>query len=592
MTPTHSTYNLQELKQRIQQLSVQKESPKIGLSANLQDDTLTLRDTYIKSVTHCGGVPVILPYSLNEEVITQAVAMCDAIILTGGADLHPAWLAQEPLPQIGKVNTPKDTYDLMVCYAALRLNIPVLGICRGEQVLAVALGGSLIQDIPTTYPQCLGHNQSAPIGELWHSVTLNPNTRLYDWCGKQKEIKVNSFHHQAVDAQLPSNCTLAASSPDGVIEAFDAYPAHNALGVQWHPETLAYHNIAPHDALFSGLVAEATLFQEAKAFHARHLALDSHVDTPMLFSGNEDYDLSERSGKALVDWPKMHDGGLHCVCMVAYSPQRGLTPEEHEQAYQYTRQTLKSIQELVNKHPQQAGIATTPEQVLNLRKQGRIAVLKAIENGYPLANQLERVAEFAQDGVCYITLCHNGDNYLCDSASKTNHTHGGLSPLGKQMVREMNRNGILVDVSHCGSDTIRQVVELSQAPVIASHSSCRALCDHPRNLTNNELKAIAETGGVAQMCMYQGFVHNPADQASLLHFVDHICHAVDIVGVDHVGIGTDFDGDGGVIGCADASNIIRITVELMRRGFCQESLQKIWGLNFLRAMETAQQNKG
>lgn len=181
-----------------------------------------------------------------------------------------------------------------------------------------------------------------------------------------------------------------------------------------------------------------------------------------------------------------------------------------------------------------------------------------------------------------MTLCHNGDNLICDSAMKSSQTHGGLSDFGVEVVREMNRLGIAVDVSHASDSTVAQVLEISNRPIIASHSSCRALYNHPRNLPDELLKAIAEKGGVIQLCMYHGFLKEQG--ATVADFVDHIEHAINIVGADHVGIGTDFDGGGEVIGCRSTSQLLRVTMEMMSRGLAIKQLEGIWGKNLLKVI--------
>ena len=190
-------------------------------------------------------------------------------------------------------------------------------------------------------------------------------------------------------------------------------------------------------------------------------------------------------------------------------------------------------------------------------------------------------------GVTYITLCHNGDNDLCDSA-RGNGEWGGLSPLGKAAICEMNRLGILVDVSHAAETTFYDALETSTYPIIASHSSVRALCNHPRNLTDEQLKALAAQGGVVQLCLYKGFINEEPEKASLSDAIRHLNHIVELIGIDHVGIGSDFDGDGELIGCRSAGELINITVRLLQAGYTEEEIAKIWGGNLLRVMVQAQ----
>ena len=194
-------------------------------------------------------------------------------------------------------------------------------------------------------------------------------------------------------------------------------------------------------------------------------------------------------------------------------------------------------------------------------------------------------------GVAYITLCHNGHNDICDSAVGEEPLWNGLSPFGKDAVREMNRLGIMIDVSHAAETTFWDVLEESAAPVIASHSSVRALCDHPRNLTDEQMKALAAKGGVVNICLYTGFLKQGTTMESpcgLGEAIRHINHAVCLAGIDHVGIGSDFDGGGGLIGCRAANELINITIRLLKEGYTEEDIRKIWGANLLRTMAEIQ----
>ena len=220
-------------------------------------------------------------------------------------------------------------------------------------------------------------------------------------------------------------------------------------------------------------------------------------------------------------------------------------------------------------------------------KSSLIRILLGLENGYAIGKDLENISRFKDLGVSYITLCHNGDNDICDSA-KGNAEWNGLSPFRKEVIHKMNESGILVDISHAAESTFYQALELSSTPIIASHSSARSLCNHPRNLTDEQLKALAAQGGVAQICRYKGFIIEHAEKASLSDAIRHINHIVDLVGIDHVGIGSDFDGDGELIGCRASNELINITVRLLKEGYTEEEIAKIWGGNFLRVLTTAQ----
>ena len=194
-----------------------------------------------------------------------------------------------------------------------------------------------------------------------------------------------------------------------------------------------------------------------------------------------------------------------------------------------------------------------------------------------------------QRGIVYITLCHNGDNAICDSARGT-QTHGGVSAFGEQVIGEMNRLGVMVDLSHGAETSFFDALSISQAPIVCSHSNCKALCDVPRNLTDAQLKALAQAGGVAQITLYHGFLRKEGE-ADIRDAMAHLNHAIDVMGIDHVGLGTDFDGDGGIKGLADASELINFTTALLRQRFSKADIKKIWGENWLRVMRQVQAAK-
>jgi microsomal dipeptidase-like Zn-dependent dipeptidase len=223
------------------------------------------------------------------------------------------------------------------------------------------------------------------------------------------------------------------------------------------------------------------------------------------------------------------------------------------------------------------------------KHQGLKSIMLGIENGLALEGKLENLQHFADRGVVYVTLCHNGDNDICDSA-RGNNTHNGVSAFGEQVIREMNRLGILVDLSHGGEKSFYDALDISSQPIVCSHSSSRALCDHPRNLSDDQMRALAAKGGVAQTTIYHGFLKKDGE-ATILDVMAHLDHAIDVMGIDHVGLGTDFDGDGGVLGLADSSELINFTRQLLARRYSEQDIQKIWGGNFLRVMAQVQNNK-
>jgi microsomal dipeptidase-like Zn-dependent dipeptidase len=213
--------------------------------------------------------------------------------------------------------------------------------------------------------------------------------------------------------------------------------------------------------------------------------------------------------------------------------------------------------------------------------------MRGVENGYAIGKNISNIERLRKRGVVYMTLCHNGDNDICDSA-RGNSEHNGLSPFGRKVIEEMNRVGMLVDLSHAAESTFYDALSVSSQPVVCSHSSCKALCNHPRNLTDDQMRALAQKGGVVQVTMYGGFLVEQGE-ATIDDFMRHLDHAIKVAGIDHVGIGTDFDGDGWVVGCADASQLRNVTRELLRRGYTPCDIEKVWGGNWMRVMRKVQQ---
>ena len=211
-----------------------------------------------------------------------------------------------------------------------------------------------------------------------------------------------------------------------------------------------------------------------------------------------------------------------------------------------------------------------------------------IENGLALNHDIANVEHFAKRGVVYITLCHNGDNDICDSARRSECINNGVSEFGSEVIKEMNRCGLMVDLSHAGEKSFYDALEISSQPVVCSHSNCKALCDVPRNLTDDQLKAIAQKNGVVQITLYNGFLRDDDQEASIIDAMEHLDHAVELMGIDHVGIGSDFDGDGGVCGIADSSEFINFTIQLLRRKYSEKDIEKIWGGNWMRVMTRVQ----
>ena len=394
---------------------------------------------------------------------------------------------------------------------------------------------------------------------------------------------VNSFHHQAVKECGP-HLQISARAADGVIEAVESNEYKSIIGVQWHPECFILRNDHSMMPLFGWLIDEANSFKEAKRIHNRILTLDSHCDTPMFF--NQGIHFDQRDPKILVDLHKMEEGHLDSTIMVAYLPQGDRDPESSLAATAKANRILTQIEEMVAANCTQVDIAYTPRDLYTLKDQGKHSIMLGVENGYAIGKDLSQIEHFRKRGVVYMTLCHNGDNDICDSA-RGNNEHGGISPFGAQVISEMNRTGMMVDLSHASQKSFFDALEISQTPIVCSHSSARALCDHPRNLTDDQMKALAQHGGVAQVTLYHGFLRAEGE-ATILDAIEHLNHMVNVMGVEHVGIGTDFDGDGGVRGIASASELINFTRQLLKERYNEDDLRLIWGGNFLRVMKDIQ----
>lgn len=567
-------------------------SPRIGITMNSTEYGSSLAFAYSDAVIKAGGIPFLLPLSDDIEYLHNALTNVDGLLLSGGDDIHPKYMGQEPVRGLRKVVPERDEYELILIRLARALALPVLGVCRGHQILGVAYGSILYQDLitqHTTESIALDHSPSMPRGEEMHQVFIAAGCRLRDILGIEgRSIGVNSLHHQALkEIRIPFYETALAS--DGVNESIDAYPELDILAVQWHPEQMIASGSKIQLRLFKHLIDRAGLHSRARHFHERHITLDSHTDTPMCFT--PEFTI-QRYGHSLVDLPKLELGQISATVMVAYLPQGEVSDEAHTKAYHYVDSKLTELKQQIVNSNGRAFLSCDVESIRQAKAIGKIAIIPAIENGYAIGTSLETLRILKkQHGIAYMTLCHNGDNAICDSASKTKHTHGGLSTFGREVVQEMNNLGILIDVSHAGADTIRDVLEISRVPIVASHSSVHTLCEHPRNLTDNQLKAIAAKGGVIQVCLYAGFIRQDSKTASYLDAVDHIEYIIRLVGIEHVGIGSDFDGDGELIGCRSCEDLIRITMELLRRGYTEHELSLIWGENFLRILSAAEAAK-
>ena len=555
--------------------------PVIGISGNYDEQTCKLAEGYYRSVQQAGGVPVIIPPLADTDSIINTLEHIDGLLLSGGADYNPLYADEEPIPALHGINSERDLPELLITRLAYNRQIPILGICRGIQTLAMALGGKVLQDIGQT---TVKHSQDANRSEPTHRVTVEKDSTLFN-IYKEEKLYVNSFHHQAVGDAGPL-FRVTATASDSTIEAIESAEYKSILGVQWHPECLVEGL-----PLFKWLINEATAYRNTCDMHSHVLTLDTHCDTPMFFPKGVDF--GSRDRQLLVDLHKMSEGHQDATIMVCYLPQpkdgkdfRQMVEFDVNGPTAYADLIFDKIETIVNHNSQYINIARTPADLWINKHRGRKSIMLGIENGSALDGKLENRQHFAERGIVYMTLCHNGDNDICDSA-RGSQTHHGVSAFGRQVISEMNRLGIMVDMSHAGEKSFYDALELSNQPIVCSHSSCRVLCDHPRNLTDDQMRALAQKGGVMQVTLYNGFLVKDGE-ATIEDAMRHLEHAIDIMGIDHVGLGTDFDGDGGIRGLGNSAELLHFTRQLMARGFNESDIQKIWGGNFLRVMQQVQ----
>ena len=556
------------------------EKPLIGISLGYSDKKNSVNNTYINSILKNGGVPYLIPVTDDVEVLRQIVAQLDGIVFTGGEDFAPAYYGKEEHEKLGEVNVTRDTYDLTLLKLATDRNIPTLGICRGLQLINVGMGGTLYQDLPAEKPSDINHRQEEEGTVPTHSVSVVEGSVMHKIFGKQ-EIQVNTFHHQAIDKLAPG-LKIVGWSNDSVPELIEAYPHRQILGTQFHPEIFTAAGDALMGKLFKFLVNKADTFKMAKDIHTRILSVDTHTDTPLWFTrGN--FSVGMRKSNQ-VSIQKMEEGKLDAQFLAAFLAQKELDEASSQKAVEKCHKMIEGIYADVAKYKDECGIALTEEDARRLKAEGKKAFFIGIENGYAIGKGIKNVKKYKDMGVQYMTLSHSYDNDICNSSSNTADASKGLTAFGRKVVKEMNKVGMMIDVSHVSEGTFWDVIKLSKDPIFASHSSVRALCDHDRNLTDEQLRALAKNGGVIQICIYGGYLNKDAKTASVDDVVRHIDHAVKVAGIDHVGIGSDFDGGGGVLGCAGDNDMINITVKLIEKGYSEEDLRKIWGGNFFRVM--------
>jgi len=398
---------------------------------------------------------------------------------------------------------------------------------------------------------------------------------------------------------------------------------------------------------------EEKLIARAKKIHAEVITLDTHNDINTAnFTDALNY---TQNLPTQVNLPKMKAGGLDVSWLIVYTGQGELTEEGYRKAYENAIDKFDAIHRLTKKiAPDQIGLALTSNDVRRLNKSGKLVAMIGVENAYPIGTDLSRIKEFSERGARYMSLAHNGHSQLADSntgEADGKWLHNGLSELGKKAIAEMNKWGIMIDLSHPSKEANIQSIKLSKAPVIASHSSARALCNHSRNLDDEQLELIKQNGGVVQTVAFRSYVHkekselrsrlsaeisrelaqkeglkilaredvmklseteraeymkkitafrqkirpiinerlkDKAPDVNVKDFVNHIDYLVKKIGIDHVGISSDFDGGGGVEGWDDASETFNVTLELVRRGYTKKQIEKLWSGNLLRVLDEVQ----
>ena len=328
----------------------------------------------------------------------------------------------------------------------------------------------------------------------------------------------------------------------------------------------------------------ATLLKRAEKLHNKIISIDTHTDTALELV-KPDVDLS----KVQADFAKLRAGRVDCCFYPIFVDQGPLEDASRDSAYVWAIDKMKAIRAYIEARPREARIALCADDIVKNKKRHRLSLVMGLENGYPIGQDLGKLQDFYDLGTRIITLSHNYDNDICDASRYPKNTWGGLSPFGKELVREMNRLGVIVDCSHASTSTLYDCLELSTAPVICSHSCVYAIKDHPRNLTDDEIRAIAAKGGVIQVTTGRwALTWLPHAQLNIGTFCDHVEYIRNLVGVEYVGIGTDFDGGGGMNELEDASKMKMITVELMRRGWTDREIELFWGGNLLRVMRAVE----
>jgi membrane dipeptidase len=379
--------------------------------------------------------------------------------------------------------------------------------------------------------------------------------------------------------------------------------------------------------------SETQLEKKAARIHAAAYTVDSHTDTPMRLN-SQDFDFGVRNdpqeSRSKIDLPRMKEGGMDGIWFAVFIGQGERTPEGNQKAMDEALEITQDIYTTVDKFSDDLEVATKADDLARIAKKGKHAIYIGMENGYPIGRNPATLDMYYHKGIRYVTLVHTRNNDICDSSTDSLE-HDGLSPLGEEVVTRMNDLGMLIDVSHASDKSFYDVIQTSRAPIIASHSCARAMCDNPRNLSDEMLLKLKENGGVIQMCILSAYVKTPVpnperdsaraavrvkhgnyydldeaareafivdwyavernfprEMATVSDAVDHIDHIVELIGIDYVGIGTDFDGGGGLADCFDVSEMGNITLELVRRGYSASEIKKIWSGNLTRVFKSVE----
>ena len=343
--------------------------------------------------------------------------------------------------------------------------------------------------------------------------------------------------------------------------------------------------------LLLGLIV-ATIYGCSNTEKSTIITIDTHDDiNTVYFTDSLNYTMDTDTK---LNLPKMIAGGLDVAWLVVYTAQGELNDEGYAAAMENAIDKFDAIDRLVNKYaPDQIELALNSEDVRRIYAKGKKVAMIGVENAYPMGVDTSNVRKFWERGARYVSLSHNGHSQFSDSNTGEfdgTALHNGLSDLGKEVVGLLNYYGRMIDISHPSKEAIKQMIEISKAPVLASHSSARALRDHPRNLDDEQLELIKDNGGVIQTTALGSFLTDRKDPPpNMSDFINHIDYMVEKIGIDHVGISSDFDGGGGIVGWNDASETMNVTKELRKRGYSDSEIAKLWGGNLLRVLDEVQE---